>query len=216
MSGCGSAGATAWQSTVFDDSVRSEEGNPEFAGYPVHVPVGCNGDYGSKLVRFYEDSTLVSAAVAGGDPGHRMTVAEISDMVRCGVNLFGLDQVNPSDPRLEAMVWSWAANEPSAPDAGMCAVDGADGRFRSAACNGAQMRFACVDRTTGEWFVTTRFGKQHDGSKACLREHPGSVFAVPGSGNHAQQLRDAKAAAGVTDVWLAYSVVDGTWKGIAR
>ena len=47
------------------------------------------------------------------------------------------------------------------------------------------------------------------------REHRGSAFAVPGSGNHAQRLRDAKAAAGVTDVWVAYSVIDGAWKGVA-
>jgi hypothetical protein len=43
------------------------------------------------------------------------------------------------------------------------------------------------------------------------------VFAVPGSGNHAQRLREAKAAAGVTDVWLAYRVVTGggRWVGVA-
>ena len=216
MSGCGagSAESAAWTSTVFNDSVRSEEGNPDFAGYPACTsPSVVIGDYGTKLVRFYEDSTFVSAAVAEGDPGHRLTVAEIRDMVKCGVNLFGLDQVNPSDPRLEAMVWSWAANEPVTTAAGLCAFDGSDGRFHSGACKGARMRFACVDPASGAWFITKRSGKQHDGFKTCQREHRGSVFAVPGSGNHAQRLIDAKAAAGVTDVWVAYSVIDGAWKG---
>jgi hypothetical protein len=212
MSGCGSG---AWNSTVFDDSVRSEEGNPEFAGYPACTsPSVVAADYGTKLVRYFEDSTLVSAAVAGGDPGHRFTVDEIRDMVRCGVNLYGLDQVDPSDPRLEAMVWSWAPNEPTSSAARTCAFSGNDERFHAGACNG-RLRFACVDRSTGEWFVTKRAATANDGRKVCQREHPGSEFAVPGSGNHAQRLADAKTAAGVTDVWLAYAVVDGAWKGNA-
>ena len=114
MSGCGAASTSAWTSTVFDDSVRSEEGNPDFSG---HTPCTTDSvtitDYGTKLVRFYEDSTFVSTAYDGhGDPGHRLTVDGIRALVQCGVNLFGLDQLDPSDPRLEAMVWSWAPNEP--------------------------------------------------------------------------------------------------------
>src|SRR5438270_426680 len=89
-SASGASGAGSWNSTVFDDSIRAEEGNPKFANCEsdsVHLQ-----DYGAKLVRFYEDSTFVSAAVAGGDPGYRLTVAELGEMVTCGVNLFGLDQ----------------------------------------------------------------------------------------------------------------------------
>jgi hypothetical protein len=213
MSGCGSG---AWNSTVFDDSVRSEEGNPEFAGYPACTsPSVAAGDYGTKLVRFYEDSTFVSAAVGGGDPGHRLTVAGIRDMVRCGVNLFGLDQVDPADPRLEAMVWSWAPNEPSSSAARTCAFSGADDRFRAGSCNGPRRRFACVDRSSGQWFVTQRSGSARDGAKACARERRGSTFAVPGSGNHAQRLAEARAAAGGSEVWLAYAVSAGRWTGVA-
>ncbi|MEY2462083.1 MAG: hypothetical protein QOH64_221 [Acidimicrobiaceae bacterium] len=215
MSGCGS-GSGAWGSTVFDDSVRAEEGNPAFAGYPACTsPSVTTADYGAKLVRFFEDSTFVSAAVGGGDPGQRLTVAEIADMVRCGVNLFGLDQVDPSDPRLEAMVWSWARGEPAASDAGSCGVDGADSRFHSARCDQGPRPFACVDRATGAWSVTTGTGNATDGPVVCQAEHPGSVFAVPGSGAHAQRLREAKAAAGVAEVWLAYRVDAGAgaWLG---
>jgi hypothetical protein len=216
MSGCGSASTSAWKSTVFDDSVRSEEGNPEFAGYPACTSRSVViGDYGTKLVRFFEDSTFLSTAVAQGNPGHRLTVEEIRDMVRCGVNLFGLDQLDPSDPRLEAMVWSWAANEPVSSTRGTCAVDGADERFHSTPCNKATRSFACVD-SAGAWFVSRGMGKQRDGAEVCRRERTGAVFAVPGSGNHAQRLREAKAAAGVTDVWIAYSVVDGVWTGVGR
>jgi hypothetical protein len=214
MSGCGAGRTSAWTSTVFDDSVRSEEGNPQFAGFPACTsPSVAIGDYGTKLVRFFEDSTFLSAAVAQGDPGHRLTVDEIRDMVRCGVNLFGLDQLDPSDPRLEAMVWSWASNEPVTTDAGMCAFDGVDGRFHSGKCDGARMTFACVDGS-GAWFITKRYGRQSDGARTCQRERRGSTFAVPGSGNRAQGLIAAKKAAGVTDVWVAYSVVNGAWKGV--
>jgi hypothetical protein len=143
-----------------------------------------------------------------------MTVDGIHDMVRCGVNLFGLDQVDPSDPRLDAMVWSWAAGEPATSTTGTCGIDAADGRFHAVSCNGERRHFACVDRSTGEWFVSQRLGKQGDGVKDCSRERAGSVFAVPGSGNHAQRLRDAKDAAGVTEVWLAYGAAGGTWRGL--
>jgi hypothetical protein len=199
MSGCGT---TAWNNTVFDDSVRAEDGNPEFAACQspsVHLD-----DYGTKLVRFYEDSTFVSAAAAGGDPGHRLTVDEIHEMVTCGVNLFGLDQVDPSDPRLDAMVWSWAPNEPS--NAGACAVD--EGRFRADPC-GAAHPYACA--LNRSWFVTASVGPQDGGAAACAAEFPGSRFAVPGSGAHAAALRAIEPGA----VWVAYTAASGGWSGSA-
>jgi hypothetical protein len=215
MSGCG-AGSASWNGTVFDDSVRAEEGNPNFDASTCESPSVKRDAYGTKLVRFFEDSTFVSAAYDGqGDPGHRLTIDTIRAMVRCGVNLFGLDQVSPSDPRLEAMVWSWAPNEPISSSAGLCAFDGSDGRFHAAGCNSQRLHFACVDRTTGEWFVSKRAGRMRDGASACAGERPGATFAVPGSGNHAQRLIDAKSAAGVTDVWLSYGVVKGAWSGTA-
>lgn len=221
MSGCGngSENATNWRSTVFDDSLRAEEGNPEFDGYP-----SCSTTDGSitpatytdheHLVRFYEDSTFVSAAAAGGDPGHRMTVDEIGAMVRCGVNLFGLDQVDPNDPRLEAMVWSWAKGEDLTARDGACAVDGADGRFHAVACAGPRRHFACVT-AQGEWFASSAIGRLSQGAQVCRRERSGATFAVPGSGAHAQLLRNAKSSSLVNEVWLAYSVVQGAWTALA-
>jgi hypothetical protein len=217
MSGCGGASTSAslWRSTVFDDSVRAEEGNPDFAGYPACTSPSVGLDaYGTKLVRFYEDSTFVSAAASGGDPGHRMTVDEIRDMVRCGVNLFGLDQLDPSDPRLDAMVWSWAPNEPSTSAAGTCARSGADERFHAAACGSRVLRFACVDGNGG-WFVSSTSGLPSAGQAACAHDVAGARFAVPGSGAHAQRLADAKSAAGVTDVWVGYAVGAGGWRSQA-
>jgi hypothetical protein len=214
MSGCGSgsgSGSNVWNSTVFNDSVRAEEGNPIFDGQKCTSPSVKPEDYGTKLVRFFEDSTFLSAAAAGGDPGHRMTVDGIRDMVRCGVNLFGLDQVDPSDPRLAAMVWSWAQGQPASSVTGACALDGADKRFHSAPCD-TQLPFACVD--AGKWFVTSATGPQGAGAGACSAEYPGSTFAVPGSGAHAQSLRVAKG--GASEVWLAYAydATTRTWTGV--
>jgi len=205
MSGCDASGALGpgtWNSTVFDDSIRAEEGNPKFANCEsdsVHLQ-----DYGTKLVRFYEDSTFVSAAAAGGDPGYRLTVAELGEMVTCGVNLFGLDQVDPSDPRLAAMVWGWAPSEPSS--SGGCALD--DGHFRAGPC-GDGHPFACA--LGSAWHVTQAVGPQSDGSAACAAEFPGSVFAVPGSGAHASRLRAVEVGA----VWVAYTVNSHGWSGTA-
>jgi len=215
MSGCGGAASAspAWRAMVFDDSVRAEEGNPDFAGYPAcsspSVPATA---YGTSLVRFYEDSTFVSAAVALGDPGHRLTTATIDAMVRCGVNLFGLDQVDPFDSRLVAMVWSWAPDEPSTSTPGTCALAGPDGRFHTAGCRDRRLRFACVD-TKGRWFVSRAAGRADDGAKACARDAGGARYAVPGNGDQQQHLRDAAAAAGVGDVWVAYRFRDGVWQG---
>ena len=202
MSGCDASGAGAWNSTVFDDSVRAEDGNPEFAN--CESPSVHADDYGTKLVRFYEDSTFVSAAAAGGDPGHRLTADEIAEMVTCGVNLFGLDQVDPSDPRLAAMVWSWATNEPIA--AAACATD--SGRFRTAPCRDKHP-YACV--SGGDWFITRAVGPQDRGAKACAKEFPGSTFAVPGSGAHAAALRAIESTA----VWIAYTNSGDGWRGVA-
>jgi len=216
MSGCGgtATGSPSWGATVFDDAVRAEEGNPDFAGYPTctspSVPASA---YGTKLVRFYEDSTFVSAAVAGGDPGHRLTVDTIGAMVRCGVNLFGLDQVDPGDPRLAAMVWSWADGEPAASGNGTCTITSSvDARFHAAGCNSARLHFACVD-ASGAWFVSAATGPANGGANACRRQ--GATFAVPGSGNHQQRLVDAMAAAGADRVWVAYRVVNGVWTAAA-
>jgi hypothetical protein len=211
MSGCGGAnGAGAWHATVFDDNVRAEEGNPQFSGYPSCSSSSVSAsDYGSALVRFYEDSTFVSA-VTGLAPGQRFTAAAVRDMVRCGTNLFGLDQVDPFDPNLDAMVWSWAPGAPNPAATGQCAVQGSAGRFLARPCDAGLLQHACLD-AAGDWFVTAAVGTPDGGAAACAGERPGASFAVPRNGKQQQLLSDAKAAAGVAEVWVAYRQVAGVW-----
>ncbi|MBI2170283.1 MAG: hypothetical protein HYU28_12415 [Actinobacteria bacterium] len=156
--------------------------------------------------RFYEDSTWVSHTVeptGQGSPGE-ITVAETSLMVRCGVNLFGFDQLVPADPRLPALVWSWAPDQPAR---GNAAVRQVDGRFRSAGA-GESHPYACRD-TSGGWHVTAREGAWARGPAACAAEFAGSAFAVPPTAVD----NDALGAAGAStaDVWLNYARRGGTW-----
>jgi hypothetical protein len=120
-----------------------------------------------------------------------VTLTETRRMVRCGVNLPGFDQLHPDDPRLTALVWSWATDEPAAGH-GSCAAQGPDARFHARSCADA-LPLACVD-AGGAWRV----------ARVCPR---GTQFGVPANGFENERLREA--ADGVTTVMLAYRDVPG-------
>ena len=67
-------------------------------------------------------------------------------MTRCGVDLFGFDQLLPGDGRLAALVWSWAPDEPARRG---CAIQRADG-WRSVRCR-SHRASACEAR--GGYFI---------------------------------------------------------------
>lgn len=169
------------------------------------------GGFPNTFRRYYEDSTWFGATLEPtglAGPGE-ITVNETRAMVACGVNLFGFDQLVPGDPRLEALVWSWARNEPGASSTGgVVAYQGADGRFGTSR-RGPQRSYAC--RASGAWYVTSATGKWKDGQAACSAERPGSDFAVPGTGADNAALVAVKQAAGAAEVWLDYARVRGTW-----
>jgi hypothetical protein len=132
-------------------------------------------------------------------------------MVRCGANIIGLDQLTPEDPRLAALVWSWAQDEPPA-GVGACAYQGADARFRSDTCR-TRRHFACVDSASG-WHVSKASGRPEEGQKACAKER--MTYSVPANGFRNQLLAEAKAAAKVAEVWLAYQRTGDTWVPYGR
>lgn len=102
-------------------------------------------DFRTRWTRIYEDATLVGA-VAGGT-SRLSSAEEVAEMVRCGVNMPSLDLIHPDDPRLPAMIWSWAQGEPG-PDA-RCAVLGPEGRLSGADC--AMLLPPGCRRGFGDW-----------------------------------------------------------------
>src|SRR5581483_5712787 len=117
-------------------------------------------------------------------------VEDARNMTRCGVNMIGLDQLRPFDPRLTAQVWSWAPTEPSK---GQCAYQGTDGFFRSGNCS-TPRRYACLSGST--WVVTGSAGPWWMGRKAC------PAFDVPHNAWQNEQLRIAKRGG---EVWVNYA-----------
>src|SRR5436305_3546963 len=149
VSGCGEG--AAWPGIAFDWSAHVENGSPAaFRDFPDCGPDHTRAVYDSTLVRYYEDSTWLSATVDGGEPGG-LTPQVAAAMMRCGVDLLGIDQLLPRDGRLDALVWSWARNEPRA-GAGDCATMGADGRWSAASCR-APALLACHGTS---WVVARR------------------------------------------------------------
>ena len=201
----GNCGPSGWNDLVFERGAAWDE-----SGSSTDYLTGSSceeeraaGDYGHTFVRRYEDSTFLSLMVNGGS---HISPQVAADMVRCGVNLPGFDQVHPGDERLPELVWSWA--EDGNPDgAAACAAQGDDGRFRARPCD-AVLPVAC--RTTdGGWVASTEPAAWVDGDATCRADgHPGA--GVPANGWDDELLR--RATDGLGDVWLAYGRgEDGRW-----
>jgi hypothetical protein len=199
----------AWQGIVFDWSAHAESRPHGFTDFPECGPDFSRETYESTLVRYYEDSTRVTATVGTEDDG--ITPETAAQMARCGVDLFGLDQLVPEDPRLPALVWSWAPGEP---EGGSCAVQRvteADpfGRWFAEVCG---PRRAACRRSDGSWVIPKRAVRPRKGQTAKARcRKRDAVFSVPRTGFEAQLLRVAMQAAATDEVVLGYKRKDGQW-----
>ena len=193
----------AWRGLVHSQDDHWVESGP--SQFDANPPCGFTpAEYASSWTRYYEDSTWLTTMVEGSaDP---MTADHFREMVACGVNMPSFDELAPEDERIASLVWSWAQDEPSSSAEGVCASHGADGRFHAAGC-GAVQRFACVS-AGGVWSVSADAGGWGSGPESCAS---GSVFAVPRNGPQAVALDAAKAAAGVTGVWLNYAADGAGW-----
>lgn len=204
---CGAAGV--WRSWVFQRGDRwDERSSPQGVDYPDYPDCIAEREsrgYDDNWIRFFEDHTWLSAMVTGSGLGSTSTIPpeEARRMVRCGVNMPGFDNLEPFDPRLEALVWSWAPEEPAVSADGSCAYADGSGRFRSDGCNQPR-RFSCV-YTDGSWAVTRARGLWRHGAARCARI--GAAFAVPRTGFENESL---KAVKGSNEVWLNYSFESDT------
>lgn len=189
---CGPGGWTDW---VFDRYPSwDESGGSTFNCTAERAKVA----FDSVLVRRYEDSTWLSAMVGSGS---HLDAATMTDLVRCGVNLVGFDQLHPGDDRLPSLVWSWRADEPTPGATDSCAALGDDGRFFADAC--AVPRPVACRTATGGWAVTHDAVAWPQLEVACVAAgHPGA--GVPANGWDSGALRAAADLAGAGEVWLAY------------
>lgn len=190
VSDCGSG---AWAGNVFSwkSDVSDESGGPDIR------PDGCPAmDYLNRLTRVFEDSTWVSATVSGGTGGW-ITPDNLRTMMRCGIDLFGLDQLLPFDGRLQAAVWTWAS-ETAVPRAGECAAQRPDGRWEGVSCE-SKRRPACVSAARA-WTVPATAVKRKSAAAACA--DAGLELGTPRTSEENAALR---TAAGASSVWLAYS-----------
>jgi hypothetical protein len=196
---------SGWSSDVFGwDENHVESGSiANYQPYPACDATYSRAVYDTNLVRYFEDSTLVSAVT--GSPiaspaqyaASLLSPAKVASMTGCGVNLFGFDQILPDDGRLAASVWSWAPGEPVAAD-GACAAQGADGRWRTQGCAGS-LPAACS--TSGAGWILSAPTDFADAAAAC--GSAGGTFDVPRTGYANSVLH---AAAGARSVWVNYTL----------
>ncbi len=194
----GDCGTGAWQgvSHAWPGSVRFEAGPEGYEDYPACGGAKAN-EARAKILRYFEDSTFVSALTGLGsprDPG--LTPARVRQMDRCGTNLLGFDQLVPGDPRLPALAWSWIDGPPAAGDP-TCTVRRSDGRWESRSCR-TRNRPSCR-RADGSWFVLAKTTERNPAGKACRRA--GALFRSPRTAFQNQLLSDA---AGAGETWIAY------------
>lgn len=204
------AGGTPWGALVHERGPRwDESGDP--TGYS---PAQCARDLdarakagGNVFRRYFEDSTWVAAAV-GSNPvtsslGGTSTISPEATalMVRCGVNLIGFDQLTPEDPRLAALVWSWAEDQPAAGARG-CAYQGGDTRWRLDGDCRTKRVAACVSSDGATWSVTRKAVRWDRAARECASAWPGSRFAAPPNGLRNAQLAAAARSSPSAEVWV--------------
>lgn len=203
----GNCGPAGWGTWVHERGPRWDERN-NTAGYPTYPDCTADRaerDYDTNWIRIWEDSTWLSAHAGSGST---VTVDEVRAMVRCGVNMVGFDRLAPDDPSLEALIWSWAPNEPAGVAGQDCAYRGADARFHSAGCD-QRRAFAC-QTAEGTWRISRATGPWRVGPSVCRAS--GGDFAVPANGWENEQLSRAVADAGIGELWLNYRAVGDGWQ----
>ena len=179
-SGCGEG--ADWRSLAFSWRNHFEEGPSQFLATP---PCGFKrSDYDTRLIRYYEDSTWLSAgagAAAGDADSPGLTPEIVRAMTKCGVDLLGFDQLQPGDGRNDAAVWSWAKDQPARGD---CTEMRGDGRWYSSGCK--QKRRATCRRADGSWVLSANAVKESDAERACAVA--GARFDVPRTGYDNESL----------------------------
>jgi len=211
VSDCGPG--TGWAEVAFNWDSHVESRPVGYQDFPDCGPDYDRATYESTFVRYYEDSTALTNVVGPptgvATPDDGITPTTAAAMTRCGVDLIGLDQLTgPADPRLEAMVWSWAANRPAAPGTRPrrgCAIQrqarpatGGRSAWFDRICN--RLRRPACRRANGSWRILPAARDQAGAKRACERRD--LVLGAPRTGYESQLLAQAMSAAGAKHAWL--------------
>lgn len=202
MGPCGEG--ARWRAYTHDEELRETgSDNAPFRDFPSCGPDFTRRQYDSRVIRYYEDATQLSRAVnQGTDPIDATITAR---MARCGVDLVGFDFLSRGDPRLAALVWSWAPGQPAS--SGDCAVQRFDGRWAARPCT-ERHRVACRD-AQGDWFVPAARTVARAAPRICASTRV--VNGVPRTGFDGQQLRSAMRRHGSGAVWLGQRRRGSRW-----
>ncbi len=211
VSDCGVG--SGWPSVIFDWSSHLESRPFDYTDFPRCGPDFSRADYETRLIRYFEDSTQLTATA--GEPDDGITPATAAAMARCGVDLFGLDQLVPDDGRHEKLVWSWAPGQPKQ-GGGHCALQRVSsrqpsGRWFARAC-GKERSVAC--RSGDDWRVLQHRVSADAARGRCRRRD--ALHAVPRTGFEAQLLRRAMERHDVRSAWLGYRFTRGEWRPLDR
>ncbi len=215
---------SGWASDVYgwDDNHVESGSTPDYKPFPTCDKTYPRSVYDAKFVRYFEDSTFVSAAT---DPGqspeqqqaNALTPARVGDMTRCGVNLFGLDQLLPNDGRIEASIWSWAKGQPKAGERLRRAAQGrplAHASVQRAAPRRMPHSQRRLDPDCAGLAVLTRPGGLPRGRRQLRRAAVGlRQLAAARSLGQPRRLAPLQAALTRTNSWPAHVVVSHVGHG---
>nr|WP_232218500.1 lectin-like protein [Leptospira wolffii] len=179
----------------------------DFKGYP-----DCNwsrGVYDSTQTRVFNDSTNYFGIYDGVKESGTFTNDNISQMLSCGISVFGIDQFDPDFAKQG--LWSWNNSEPN--DAGGnedCLQIVGNGRWNDNSCS-KSYRYACKDGS-GNWAITDASGNWANGKSACSAK--GWNFSAPVTPYENKKLQETKNAKGVSEVWanLTDQYAEGYWE----
>ncbi|XP_071499467.1 uncharacterized protein MT2135-like [Diadema antillarum] len=169
----------------------------KFTSYP-----HCGGKNSTNCRRFLSDATHFNIFYAYYDGPTRVgVIKDLSEMVKCRINLPAIDMVSPQ--LMETAVFTWAKGEPRLElDGDSCIMlSHADHRWYISPDCTRSLNYACESLSNPEeWTVSERTGPYDVTQDLCPI---GYKFSVPHNGYQQQKLIEAMAATG--SVWLNYS-----------
>ncbi|XP_071499468.1 uncharacterized protein MT2135-like [Diadema antillarum] len=171
-------------------------GAKEFTSYPQ-----CGGKNSTNCRRFRSDAThYVLDAIYDG-PTRVGVITDLSEMVKCRINLPATDMVSPQ--LMETAVFTWAKGEPSLElDEDSCIMlSHVDHRWYTSPDCVRSLSYACESSSNPEeWTVSERTWPYDVRQPLCPI---GYKFSVPHNGYQQQKLIEAMSTTG--SVWLNYS-----------